>query len=107
VLKIDDLSDAEVDGGDVLDEVVVLEAVEEPLWGGGGGGGIRRIDVVDDELGNLVSGGGMGLCGGDVITVCVIDVALVEVFVHGLFGRSGSRGGIWGLLGGRLPYAKS
>ena len=106
VLNIDDLSDAEVDGGDVLGEIAVREAVEEFLWDGGGGGGIRRLEAVDDVLGILMSGG-MGLRCGDVIAVCVIDVATAEALLRGLFGRSGSRGGISGLLGGRLPYAKS
>lgn len=105
VLKIDDLSDAEVDGGDPLDGMV-REATEF-LWCGGGGGGIRRLDVVDDELDTLVSGRCMGLRGGDVIAVCVINVEFVGWLVRNLFGRSGSRGGIWGLLGGKLPYAKS
>lgn len=105
MLNIDDLSDAEVDGGDVLDGMVILEAVGEFLWGGGGGG-IRRLDVVDDVLGILASGR-TGLRGGDVITVFAIDVTLEEALVRGLFGRSGSRGGIWGLIEGRLPYAKS
>jgi len=107
VLKIDDLSDAAVDGGDALDEVVFREAVEESLWDGGGGGGIRRPDVIDDELGILASGRGTGLRSGDVITDCVIGVAFAEALVRDLFGRSGRRGGICGLLGGKLPYAKS
>jgi hypothetical protein len=105
VLNIDDLSDAEVDGGDALDEAVVRGMDEEFLLGGGGGG-IRRFDVVDDVLGILASGG-TGLCGGDEIVDCVLDVAFAEAPVCGLFRRSGSRGGIWGLVGGRLPYAKS
>jgi hypothetical protein len=107
VLKIDDLSDAEVDGGDVLDEVIAREALKAFLWGGGGGGGIRRLEVVDDELGKLVSGRGRGLRDGDVTGVCVIDVVPAEAFVRDLLGRSGSRGGIGGLFGGKLPYAKS
>jgi len=107
VLKIEDLSDAAVDGGDALDEAVFREAMEESLWDGGGGGGIRRPDVIDDELGILVSGRGTGPRSGDVIVDCVIGVALAEVLARDLFGRSGSRGGIWGLLGGKLPYAKS
>ena len=49
----------------------------------------------------------MGPRGGDVIADCAMGVAFPEVLVRGLFGRSGSRGGIWGLLGGKLPYAKS
>lgn len=105
MLNIDDLSDAEVDGGDVLDVVPVREAVGEFLWGGGGGG-TRRPDVVDDVLDILVIGR-TGLRGGDVIAVCAMDIAPDEALVRDLFGRSGSRGGIWGLLGGRLPYAKS
>jgi hypothetical protein len=105
VLKIDDLSDAEVDGGDALDEAAVREVIEEFLWGGGGGG-IRRLDAVDDVLGILASGG-TGLRGGDEIAVCVREVVLPGVLVRDLFGRSGSRGGIGGLFGGRLPYAKS
>ena len=108
VLKIEDLSDAAVDGGDALDEAVFREAVEESLWDdGGGGGGIRRPDVIDDELGILGSGRGTGPRSGDVIADCVIGVAFAEAWVRDLFGRSGSRGGIWGLLGGKLPYAKS
>lgn len=106
MLKIDDLSDAEVDGGEALDDAVIREVVKEFLLGGGGGGGIRRLDVVDDELDILVSGR-TGLRGGEVTGVCVIDVIFAEPLVRGLFGRSGSRGGIWGLLGGKLPYAKS
>lgn len=105
VLNIDDLSDAEVDGGDVLDAVVIREAVGVFLVGGGGGGA-RRLDVADDVL-DILESGRTGLRGGDVIVVCAMDVVLEEALVRGLFGRSGSRGGIWGLLGGRLPYAKS
>lgn len=103
VLNIDDLSDAEVDGGDALDEAAVRE-VEFLL--GGGGGGIRRLDVVDDVL-DILASGGTGLRGGEEMVACVVDVALKEALLRGLFGRSGSRGGIGGLVRGRLPYAKS
>jgi hypothetical protein len=96
VLNIDDLSEAEVDGGDPLDEAVVREVTEEFLLGGGGGG-IRRLDVVEDVLGILASGG-TGLRGGEEIIVCVVDVAFAEALLRDLFGRSGSRGGIGGLV---------
>lgn len=105
VLNIDDLSDAEVEGGEVLDETVVREVTEKFLLGGGGGG-IRRLDAVDDVLGILASGG-TGLRGGEEIAVCVVGVAFAEALLRDLFGRSGSRGGIEGLVRGRLPYAKS
>ena len=96
VLNIDDLSDAEVDGGDALDEEAVREVTEEFLLGGGGGG-IRRLDVVDDVLSILVSGGA-GLLGGEEIELCLADVAFTEMLLRDLFGRSGSRGGIGGLV---------
>lgn len=67
VLNIDDLSDAEVDGGDALDEGVVREVTEEILLGGGGGG-IRRLDIVDDVL-DIFASEGAGLRGGEEIAV--------------------------------------
>lgn len=105
MLNIDDLSDAEVDGGEALDGAIV-RGMDEGFLLGGGGGGIRRVDVVEDVL-EILASGGTGLCGGDEIMFCAVDVAFAEVPVCGLFRRSGSRGGIWGLVGGRLPYAKS
>ena len=105
VLNIDDLSDAEVDGGDVLDGATVRDVTRGFLVGGGGGG-IRRFEVVDDEL-DILASGGAGLRGGDEVMTCDVEIAFAGTFVFGLFGRSGSRGGIWGLAGGRLPNAKS
>jgi hypothetical protein len=96
VLRIEDRSEAEVDGGDVLDEAAVREAIGRFLFGRGGGC-IRRPDDVDDVLGILVSGG-TGLRGGEEIAPCGVKVAFIEALLRDLFGRSGSRGGIWGLL---------
>ena len=73
---------------------------------GGGRGGIRRLKVVNDELGKPVGGRGRGLRDGDVAGVCVMDVVPAETFVRDLLGRSGSRGGIGGLFGGKHLYAR-
>lgn len=105
MLSIDDLSDAEVDGGDALGGAVVRGVTGEFLLGGGGGG-IRRFDVVEDVL-EILASGGTGLRGGEETVACVVAIAFTDPLGCDLFLRSGSRGGSWGLVGGRLPYAKS
>lgn len=105
MLSIDDLSDAEVDGGDALDEAIVREVTGEFLFGGGGGG-TRRFEAVDDVL-DILASGGTGLRGGEETVARVVAIAFTDPLGCDLFLRSGGLGGSWGLVGGRLPYAKS
>ena len=96
VLNIDDLSDAEVEGGDALDEEVT-RGVAKGFLLGGGGGGIRRLDDVDDVL-CIFASGGTGLRGGEETVACVVIVVFADALLRDLFGRSGSRGGIGGFV---------